>query len=124
MRENLFPFPVHLLGLVCKNRVNFITHHKQKVTDAPLLFGISHYFPVLKQSTISTSEPEITNIGVCHLRLPRFSFLTLSLYFALGRTYHVVHLLRKEILSVGMSEQVISLGSVISNLMNEEDRCY
>lgn len=119
------PFPTHLLGLVCENWGKFTKYQEQKVRDATHPFAFNHYFPLLKPSIISTSEAKNTCVGLCHPCFSWFSFLAVSLYFTLFRIciYHVFHSLRKETLNVGVPE-VISLVTVISNLMNEEDRCY
>jgi len=125
MRGNLPPFPTHLLGLVRKNWGKFTKYQEQKINNATYPFAFTDYFLLLKLHTISTSETKNTSVGLCHPGFPWFSFLAVSLYFTLVRTciYQVFHLLRKETLSVSVPE-VISLVTVISNLMNEEDRCY
>lgn len=125
MPGNLPPFPTHLLGLVRKNWGNLQNTRNRKISDATHPLAFSDYFPLLRPSIIYTSESKKTSVGLCHPCFPWFSFLVVSLYFTLVRIcmYHVFHLLRKETLSVGVPE-VISLVTVISNLMNEEDRCY
>lgn len=125
MSGNLLPFPAHLLGLVRKNWGKFTKYQEQKISDATHPFAFNDYFPLLKPLIISTSEAKNTSVGLCHPCFPWFSFLAVSLYFTLFPKciHHVFHLLRKEKLSVGVPE-VISVDTVISNLMNEEDRCY
>ena len=125
MRGNSPPFPTHILGLVSKNRGKFTIYQEQKISDVTPPFAFNDYLPLLKLTIFSTSEANDTSVGLCHPCFPWFSLLAVCLYFTLGRIsiYHVFHLLREETLSVGVPE-VISLVTVISNLMNEEDRCY
>jgi hypothetical protein len=129
MHGNLPPFPTHLLGLVRINGdkfTKFTKYQAQKINDATHPFAFNDYCPVLKPSIISTSEAKNTSVG---LLSSMFSLVFLPccvpIFYIVSYMYmyHVFNLLRKETLSVGVPE-VISLVTVISNLMNEEDRCY
>jgi hypothetical protein len=86
MRENLTPFPTHLLGLVRKINDNFTIHQEQKITNAAQILAINGYFLVFKPSKTSTSESKITDFGSC-----RTYFF--SIFYIRSHIYHVVHLL-------------------------------